>query len=322
MWQIGRCGELKLKRKKKICKNDTCNENKDLIDNADIKITVSPLTLLMFVVFIGLGMTYELACSLCAVILHELSHAEVAKRLGYSFNRIKLMPYGAALCGDENMSAVHEIVIALAGPIFNIVLAVLMSAIWWLYPNSYAFTVAFAKCNVYIGLFNLLPVYPLDGGRVLLAWLKSKTTRSRAYKISRIIAFVVGLSAIVLFGLSAAYTLNFCLLTIGVFMIISALVPDERIKYYSLFSRSNSGERLAVPIEKRTIAVSEKCRLCELCKYIKTDSLTVFEAYNARFECVYKFDEYVLCNMIEKYGYERCVKDCFGEVKQTLDFKA
>ncbi len=258
----------------------------------------------MAVLFVAIGMAYEFACCFTAVILHEFAHAKVAKRLGYELNEIKIMPYGAALCGSVDMSSKHEIAIAAAGPVFNLVLGTVFAAMWWLIPSSYAFTGTFCVCNLYIGIFNLLPVYPLDGGRIAFALLSSKLKRQKAYLVMRIISFAAGITAIVLFCVSAVYALNPCFLSVGLFMTVSALIPDERARYRALFSLSGRRERLQKPIDVKICAALETTSVGELCSRLDPDRYCVFRIYDGGMNKVGEIDEGELIEFVKAYGYE------------------
>ncbi len=284
-------------------------------DADDMRIYVSPIMFVMALYFVATGMTYEFFCSLAAVLLHECAHARVAKKLGYELNVIRLMPYGAALCGDADINVKHEIPIAVAGPILNVVLATVFAAMWWLVPSSYMFTESFCKCNLYIGLFNLLPVYPLDGGRVALALLSMKLKRAKAYKLMRILSAVFGILAIVLFALSAMYSVNLCLLSIGIFMLVSSFVPDRRAQYSALFSMGKRRERLDVsPLEVRTFAVSENSELSALCGVLDPERYSEFVVLGGAEQSICgKFDETELVDTVKKQGYTARARDVLSD---------
>lgn len=270
-----------------------------------MRIYISPIMLIMAAYFVATGMAYEFVCTLSAVMLHECAHAKVAKKLGYELNVIKLMPYGAALCGDINMRARDEALIAVSGPLINIVLALLFAALWWLVPSSYMFTQAFCFCNLYIGLFNLLPVYPLDGGRVTLALLSVKLKRARAYKIMRIISAIVGLISLGLFILSAFYALNLCFLSVGIFMLVSAFIPDRRAQYTALFSLDARRDRLKSPTEIKSYAVSENARLVSLVALLDSDNYGEFKIVDDEtLEIKGVVSETKLSDAIKASGYE------------------
>lgn len=271
--------------------------------DGEMRIAVSPIMLLMAVYFVAVGMAYEFVCTLSAVMLHECAHAKVAKKLGYELNVIKLMPYGAALCGDASMTPRHEALIAVAGPLFNLSISLVFAALWWLVPSSYLFTQAFCCCNLYIGVFNLLPVYPLDGGRIALSLLSLKLKRGKAYFIMRIVSAVAGLVAVGLFVWSAFYTPNICLLSVGLFMIISALIPDMRAKYTTLFSLEARRTKLSAPTEIKRFAVSDTAELAALVGMLDSDKYCEFDILNDNLEFVGTFTETELTEAIKVHGY-------------------
>ena len=105
------------------------------------KIRISPFTVIFAAITVALGNGYTLLSYSVAVIMHEMAHAEVAKRRGYALIKIKIMPYGSSLTGNfEGITPRDEIAVALAGPLCNIVLALLTVAVWWLVPQTYFFT--------------------------------------------------------------------------------------------------------------------------------------------------------------------------------------
>ena len=249
------------------------------------------------------GMAYEFMCSLTAVILHECAHARVAKKFGYALGEIRIMPYGAALCGISDMRPMHEVAIAVAGPLFNLALGLVFAATWWLVPISYAFTSTFCVCNLYIGIFNLIPVYPLDGGRIMLALLSTRMKRGRAYKIMRILSGMFGAVCLALFVLSAVYALNLCFLSVGLFMLTSAFVPDKSAQYRALFNVGERGKRLARPLESRVYAVSRDVELIELCKMLDPDRYTEFTLCDGDCTPIKRISEAELLEAVKIHGY-------------------
>ncbi len=288
----------------------------------DVTVRVSPVMLVMATVFVAFGMVYEFACSLTAVILHEFAHARVAKKLGYVLNEIKIMPYGAALCGTCDMRPRDEAIIAAAGPTFNLVLGMVFAAMWWLIPSSYLFTQTFCVCNIYIGLFNLLPVYPMDGGRILFAALSGKLKRKCAYKICRIVSAVIGAAAIALFVVSAVYAPNICFLNVGIFMVASAFIPDARARYYALFAFGSRKKRIEMPFETRIYAVSSASPLAALCRALDPDKYNVFDVYDDEFKSVGRVGETELVELVQNYGYSVTIGEACSKYKNAkgLDF--
>jgi Zn-dependent protease len=128
--------------------------------------------------YLGVGL---LACLLffASVLIHELAHAVVANHLGEEVRRITLFIFGGmAHLGGEPKSPAAELKIAAVGPVTSLALA----AFFWLTGRLFlaageshgVFTGIFPYLtfiNVALAVFNLLPGFPLDGGRLLRAWL-------------------------------------------------------------------------------------------------------------------------------------------------------
>ena len=120
------------------------------------------------------------------VVLHELGHAMAARRYGIGTQDIILLPIGgvARLLGNPG-SAVEELVIALAGPAVNLVLAGLIFAALQLAPETAGVGVlgvllaTWLRINLGLLLFNLIPAFPMDGGRVLRAMLAIPRTHQK-----------------------------------------------------------------------------------------------------------------------------------------------
>lgn len=145
-----------------------------------VPVLVSPLVILLlgFLMFevarrAGLAAAGEslgwLALALASLLLHELAHAWAALRLGLKVYDIRIGPLG----GMARMEGVStrpraEFQVALAGPLANLILA----ALFWLVPGPIGR--GGVAINLVFGLGNLLPAFPLDGGRMLRAWLASR----------------------------------------------------------------------------------------------------------------------------------------------------
>lgn len=126
-----------------------------------------------------------------SVLLHELGHALMARRHDINTRSITLYPFGGvAALEAEPRDPDAELAIALAGPAVNGLLFGL--ALPFALMGS---TVAgiFAGMNLIMGLFNLAPAFPMDGGRVLRAWLSKRkgaaSATDTALKVSKVFAW-------------------------------------------------------------------------------------------------------------------------------------
>lgn len=145
-----------------------------------------------------------------SILLHELSHTLVGQRFGVRIDRITLFFFGGvAEMSSPPRSALGELLMALAGPVFSLVFGLVLAfvagalqaghagAIW---VNALGYL---AALNLMLGVFNLTPAFPLDGGRVLraLLWLvlrRREAATDLALLVSGGIAFLIAIAGVVL----------------------------------------------------------------------------------------------------------------------------
>src|SRR5215472_1597549 len=124
---------------------------------------------------IELGLVYALLL-FASVVLHELSHAIVARRLGIPIGNITLFLFGGvASIKREPGSPTDELAMAAAGPAASIVIGLLCWVVMWPLPARFLWAnellLFLGWSNIALAIFNLLPAFPSDGGRILRAFI-------------------------------------------------------------------------------------------------------------------------------------------------------
>lgn len=175
-------------------------------------------------------------CIFLTVFMHELGHALTAKKFGIKTKDITLLPIGGVAQLErlpEKPS--EELMVAFAGPMVNIVLA-LITSLFINLPNTSEemvsqlnngvnagnFFLNFYLVNIILAFFNLIPAFPMDGGRVLRALLSYKLERHQATKI----AARIGQALAIGFVLLGFYSNPF-LIFIGIFVFMGAQIESE-----------------------------------------------------------------------------------------------
>jgi len=167
------------------------------------------------------------------VLLHEFGHALMGKRFGVKTNHITLLPIGGVAAMEHIPEKPwQEMLIALAGPAVNFVLALgflLFLGIsghvpafsdWWSPVSNDNMVYSLFTTNVMLFSFNLIPAFPMDGGRVLRALLAMKYGRYKATNLAVRIGQLLAIG-FVLYGLIPS-TGNIWMVFIGVFIYLGA----------------------------------------------------------------------------------------------------
>ena len=163
-----------------------------------------------------------------SVLLHEFGHALAARHYGIRTRRIVLWPMGGvAQLEDSPRSPKHELHIALAGPAVNFAIA---AALWGVVNlvglPTYGLLASLVVANLTLGLFNLVPAFPMDGGRVLRALLATRIGGRRATDI----AVKIGKAAAVGFIVAGLFG-NTVLILVGAFVWFAAGAESRRNPY-------------------------------------------------------------------------------------------
>jgi stage IV sporulation protein FB len=188
---------------------------------------------LLFWLVIGLsvaaGFFIETLTLFVIVVIHEMGHVAVARELGWQVTEIQLLPFGGVAHMEDALIAepLDEIVVALAGPFMNVTLAFLSLLFWQLDLWSEAWTRFFVTSNFLIAGFNLLPIWPLDGGRILQAILAYRLPYRTAALLS--IGASTSLSAVLL-GLGF-FHLHLNAIAVGSYLLVINVQAFLRFPY-------------------------------------------------------------------------------------------
>ncbi len=200
---------------------------------------------------VGWMVLFVLGLFVC-VTLHELGHALAARRYGIRTQDITLYPIGGVARLERMPSKpLHELVVALAGPAVNVLI---MIALWPLISHfeipqedgaevflidERSFLPMLGIVNIWLAAFNLIPAFPMDGGRVLRALLSMRMDRVQATEI----AAFVGQAIAILFVFAGFYVNPF-LIFIGLFVILGARTEAEAVRSQSFLEGFTAGDAL------------------------------------------------------------------------------
>jgi Zn-dependent protease len=188
------------------------------------------------------------------VLVHELAHSLVARFKGIRINSITLMIFGGIASMEEGVpDPKAELPMALIGPITSLVVGLVCSGIVYAVPavisnpasgGIWVFVFGYlGVLNIILCAFNLLPAFPMDGGRVLRAWLATRMPLYRATKI----AADIGKGFAIVFGIIGLFSNPFLIL-IALFIYVGASSESTAVKYSFLLQNVTVGDMMSSPV--------------------------------------------------------------------------
>ncbi|WP_170972114.1 M50 family metallopeptidase [Bacillus yapensis] len=148
------------------------------------KIYIHPLLWVVVAIAVVTAHFIELSLLLLIIFIHEMGHAVAASFFSWRVKRISFLPFGGVAEIDEhgNRPLKEEAIVTLAGPIQHLWL---LAVAFFLYEfnliSDFIYT-NFVQFNLMILIFNLLPIWPLDGGKFVFLWLSLKESFPKAFR--------------------------------------------------------------------------------------------------------------------------------------------
>lgn len=187
------------------------------------------------------GVVFILAIFTC-VVLHELGHALTAKKYGIKTRDIILLPIGG-VARLERMpdKPLQELWVALAGPAVNVVIVIILAVFLYISDNfasvsqptitTGSLIERIMAVNIFLVLFNMIPAFPMDGGRVLRSLLATRMEYTKATQFSA----TLGQGIAILFGVIGLF-INPLLVFIAFFVWIGAAQENRMTQMKSAIS--------------------------------------------------------------------------------------
>jgi len=169
--------------------------------------------------------------------LHEISHLIVGLILGFKPQAIEIMPFGFSMkllpkhANNEkkilkaNLAELKYIFVALAGPIFNLIVAAVLYKFDLGLKNELRSLIFYA--NIMLCIFNLISLYPLDGGRVARSILRIFYGENKAYKIMKVLSNITIFSLTFVGSIAILYLKNIAILIILSYLWVLFLKEKE-----------------------------------------------------------------------------------------------
>ncbi len=171
-------------------------------------------------------------------ILHEMGHLITGVMLGFKPRKLELLPVGVSACfymnlknyneklECANMVALKKIIISISGPITNFVIALVCGFFQISILNISTEFIVFS--NLLIGFFNLIPIYPLDGGRIIKGILHIKQGLKTSYHYTYILSNVTIIFITIVSSIAILYLKNISILLILIYLWVMVIIENKK----------------------------------------------------------------------------------------------
>lgn len=240
------------------------------------------------------------------IFLHEITHIIIAARYGCKFHNINLSIFGmkAEVSEIDTLKDKEKTIIYSCGSIINFIFAIILYILSLKYDNNFISTSI--SLNIGLGVFNLLPAYPLDGARILEIILSKKMLFKKAHKIISLISFIIA----GLFILSSIYLyiflhiLNISLILGGIIIIYITKIEEKTSMYITMGNVVKKRKKLLKDnyIENRSVSVYYKQGLVNTLSLVDRNKFNIFYILNDDMKLIYILYEDELISALKTYG--------------------
>lgn len=273
------------------------------IRNVDIYVDL--LFFLVVPIPVLCGYAWEFAAVFASALAHEAGHIALACLLGAGVRSIRILPVGLNAEIDESgLCKYKKLAIYMAGPLVNIAIALMLYFVGFYGPDAWG-AKFFAMVNLYLAVFNLLPILPLDGGRVLASVMSERVgfilTERYVKAFTLVLASIISLLGIVQI-LGKDHRFNLILIGIYIFLCLKSGKMEARMVNIKnmLYRRSRFLNKGVYPA--RNLAVIKSLRISEAIRSMDFDRFHIIHVLDHSLNIVGELTEYHVLEAMIKHS--------------------
>jgi len=166
------------------------------------------------------------------VVLHELGHSLQVRRYGIAVRDIILLPIGGMARAEKiPEDPKQEIIVAIAGPVVNFAIAIVLFTLMFIGPGPLDFDNSFLVnllfINLVLGVFNLIPAFPMDGGRILRGLLAMRMDYLKATRYAKNVGQIIAIAFVVIGFKNTSFIM---LPLVAVFVFVGAMTEERMVR--------------------------------------------------------------------------------------------
>lgn len=265
------------------------------------KVLIVELLILMWI----LDFNNSIFISFLWIILHEFAHILVANNFGCRFNSFNISISGvkAELIDIDELTEKKKLILYLAGPFSNFFMSVVACFFYSFF--KWNFIESSIIINIYLGVFNLLPAYPLDGARVCEILLSRKFLYKKSKSITEIASFVISGVLILIFVIMLLlHKVNISLFLAAILMIYTTFLEKEKTMYIIMGDMIRKVRKLKKYnyIENKSISVYYKKGLVNVLTLVDKNKFNSFYVLDDDMQLIGIIHEDELIKALKEYG--------------------
>lgn len=273
---------------------------------------VRPSALLLALIACVVGEGAALLAAAAALLLHETAHLLAAHDLGVGVRSVILWPFGACAETEGEPRAKEACIIAAAGPIASLTAGAMLLLFGSAWPKAEETLLPYCYANLFLAVGNLLPAFPLDGGRILRAVLAKRFGEPKAGRIAvagtLLTALALLLTVLWVCLKGGSFRLWYVL---PLFLILAAVregraLPAKRVQVLIV---RDAALRKGALLPVRGVAVRDSATVGELLRSTRADAVTLFYILQSDTEKPIVVDEATLLRAAARCGSTRTLKE-------------
>lgn len=255
------------------------------------------------IIFIIVGAKLDLLFSFIFIFIHESTHVIVAKSMQMNLKEWISHPIGFAIEIDEieELTSKQKLILYGSGPLINLILALLFYVIYKIAGNEVF--ILFININLMLGIFNLIPAFPLDGAQIMRIILSKFFLYKEASKITVYSSFVISLVLMGIF-IYFIHSFNITFFLSSILIFISTLKEKRNTMYIIMGDMGRKRIRVKKKgyIDTKVICVYYKKELISLLTLIDKNKFNIFYIVDDELEVLAILREDEILNTLKSKG--------------------
>lgn len=277
------------------------------------KIQVDPMFLVLVPLMFLLGFTWEYIIIFISILMHELGHVSTAVLIGQRLLYIRLLPVGLnAVMDGQVCNRRKNVLIYMAGPVVNMILF----GLCWIFVDAYMIQSEildfFILANIYLMIFNMIPILPLDGGKVFREIISAFTGMIRADRWMRKFSMIFSVLLIILGAFQLIENCkNFSLMAAGIYILFTIKFDRMEAALMNMKSFIYRHRRLAKKgiYPSRDLVAIKTVQLDQAIKSMDFDRFHFVRVLDENLAYLCSFTEQEIINGMVKYGPDITFED-------------